>query len=220
MWPEWLPIFEPSISKISYDTMISKMKAHMDEKSMDARLILCSVYFFLCGGCLACFSIISRAKDIKKNLKNIGDEYNGAKVELSQMCTPTALTEEAQGWDQYGNPCQKAFNVNKHRSETKSCWPPLGYNIILKAPEGVDIRSAWPKGPRGVPLAAPLVMPVMPVTPIVQAVMRRENLNVQKPIAPPHPSAPVLDSNSHQIIGSPDPASIFDQLKTTTAGNT
>ena len=27
----------------------------------------------------------------------------------------------------------------------KPCWPPLGYNIILKAPTSFDMRSVWPR---------------------------------------------------------------------------
>ena len=112
IWPEWLPIFEPSISKKAYRTMISKMKAHMDKKSISAFLKIGAKPFF-CGGFLICSSIISRAKDITKNLKNIGDEYNGAKVNLSQKCIPTALMEEVQGWDQYDTPYQWVFDDNK-----------------------------------------------------------------------------------------------------------
>lgn len=154
IWPEWMPIFESMISKKDYDEMIGEMKTLMDDKSIHPALKYAARTPCFCV-CL-CPIVIPMALDITKSMKTIGDMYNGADVKLVRATRPTANTEDMQGWDQYGKPCENAFGEN---ACMLSCWPPLGYNIVLKAPQeapqGVDIRSTWPKlGSRSVIVAS------------------------------------------------------------------
>ena len=73
-------------------------------------------------------------------MKKIGDKFAGARVELVQMTSPTALTVGAMTFDQYGQPLHETFGKTKHSDgEMKLCWPPWGYTIILKAPATFDL---------------------------------------------------------------------------------
>ena len=133
MYPEWMPIFEEAISKEEYDTLIGKIKSYLDENNLDPSLRSCGYRSAGCcciGVCILCH-LSSQTNRITNDVKKISEENAGACVAYVQNPTPTALTAEAMGVDQSGLPM--------------IIWPPLGFNIILKAPATFDMRSVWPK---------------------------------------------------------------------------
>lgn len=66
------------------------------------------------------------------------------------MTAPTAQTADAMAFDQYGVAPEKSFGSKEHARPPVPCWPPLGFNIVLKAPADVmALRNAWPKGQQG-----------------------------------------------------------------------
>ena len=156
-YPEWMPIFQEAISKEDYDSLISKIKDYLSANSINACLPMCAVTTMSCGvGCFVCCYLAAAGTKITGDLKKIGEEFPGASVTLCQMTTPTAQTPDAMAFDQWGVPCQQVFGQGKHsRGQLKPCWPPLGYNIILRAPSSFDLRSVWPKNMSS-PVRAPI----------------------------------------------------------------
>ena len=158
-YPEWMPLFGEAISKANYDRLIAKIKAHLEANAIPMWLVCCG-----CGVCpvpgLCC--LYMKASSITKELQKISDEFDGARVELFQATSPSGL----QAYDQYGQPPMKMFGGNKHHAGTmKPAWPPLGYNIILKAPKSFDLRSVWPGASQGAAnLQIPVPMSMGPVT--------------------------------------------------------
>ena len=126
-------------------------------------LCVCNRYLFV------------KASKITSDLKHIADEFAGARVELFQITTPTALTPDAMGFDQFGQPAQSMFGQTEHSAgQLKPCWPPLGYNIILKAPKSFDLRASWPKtSTTGGIMMQPVAMMAQPA--VVQAEMVRDD---------------------------------------------
>merc|ERR1719491_1124413 len=117
-----------------------------------------------CVGCCICGYIAHSASKITRNLEIIGDEFAGARVALVQATFPTALTADAMAFDQYGQSPQSKFRKG---GEMKPCWPPLGYNIILKAPTTFDLQRVWPKSLSTggmLPTVGQTHMPVVPAS--------------------------------------------------------
>jgi hypothetical protein len=167
-YAEWMPVFQEAISQKDYEALVSKLKDYFETNAINPFLPRCAMATLTCGvGCLICGYMAVKASSITRDLKEIAAEFSGARIELVQMTTPTALTADAMGFDQYGQPPQQVFGEGKHSAgQMKPCWPPLGWNIILKAPETSDLRSLWPKS-----LATGSMLPV-----VVQVSMDRELL--------------------------------------------
>ena len=157
-YAEWMPVFQEAISQKDYEELVSKLKDYLETNAINPYLPICAQMTCVCGvGCCICGYLYVTASSITRDLKKIAEEYPGARVELFQMTTPTALTADAMGFDQYGQPPQQVFGAGEHSAgEMKPCWPPLGYNIILKATQTSDLRSVWPKS-----LATGSMLPVV-----------------------------------------------------------
>lgn len=141
-YPEWMPIFKEAISKKDYDRMIGKIKAYLDENAMPMYCVSLACCCFPIG----LPYLYVKTGNITSGLQQIGNEFNGARVELCQMSTPTGLTADMMAFDQYGQAPMTMFGGSDRRAgEMKPCWPPLGYNIILKTPQSFNLRNAWPK---------------------------------------------------------------------------
>lgn len=160
-------------------------------------------------------------------MKKIGERHNGADIKLVQMSRLTVLMKDTQGWDQYGKPCEEAFVQNGGQQPImRSCCPPLGYNIILEAPQSVDIRSAWPKSGSPV-MAAPVPVTVMVMTweekvyaqatveLIKDSQMPPQTIGTQPySTVPPMPTPTIRfqPPDTYQRVESSEPANMFDQL--------
>jgi hypothetical protein len=155
-FPEWMPLFGEAISKDDYDKLIAKIKEHLDANSIPMWQVYCGIMppTGMIGG--ICY-LYWKASAITKELRKIGDEFNGARVELYQATYPTGFGD-LQAYDQWGQAPMKAFGESH---QVKPCWPPLGYNIILKAPTSFDLRSVWPgvsQGAANVQIPVPMSM--------------------------------------------------------------
>ena len=147
-YPEWMPIFEEAISKAEYDALIGKIKGYLEKNKVDAGLPLCGMFTVCCFGIGCCILgyVASKASQITNDLKKIAEEHSGARIELVQYAPATARTAETMGVDQYGQPCIAGGSGRRRGpAQTRPVWPPLGYNIVLKAPASFDLRSVWPK---------------------------------------------------------------------------
>jgi hypothetical protein len=159
-YPEWMPLFGEAISKPDYESLIAKIKTHLEANAIPMWQVACGMCPPTClvGG--AC-CLYLKASAITKELGKIGDEFNGARVELYQATHPSGFGN-LQAFDQYGQPLMKEFGRSEHRAGCmKPCWPPLGYNIILKAPRSFDLRSVWPgvsQSAANVQIPAPMSM--------------------------------------------------------------
>jgi hypothetical protein len=133
-----MPLFGEAISKADYDRLIAKIKAHLEANAIPSWQVCCSYTVCPVPGC--CW-IYMKGMSISEELQKIGEEFDGARVELCQASSPSGL----QAYDQYGQPLMFVFGGNKNSAGTMMpAWPPLGYNIILKAPKSFDLRSVWP----------------------------------------------------------------------------
>ena len=83
-------------------------------------------------------------------------------------------------YNQHGHPLIAFVQQGNHGGSEKPVWPPLGYNIILRAPKSVDLHSVWPKlGAGGVvqaPFGGPTSVEVRATLLII--------LNIQMPRSP------------------------------------
>ncbi len=138
-----MPLFGEAISKADYESLIAKIKAHIEANAIPMWQVACGMCPPTClvGG--ACY-VYLKASAITRDLGKIGEEFDGARVELFQATYPTGFGNQ-QAYDQYGQPLMKMFGGSKSRAgQMKPCWPPLGYSIILKAPRSFDLRNVWP----------------------------------------------------------------------------
>jgi hypothetical protein len=171
-YPEWMPLFGEAISKADYDRMIAKIKAHLDANAIPMWQVACGMCPPTCivGG--ACYLYI-KASAITKELQKISEEFDGARVELCQTSYPTGFGN-LQAYDQYGQPPMHMFGRSEHSAGMmKPCWPPNGYNVILKAPRTFDLRSVWPgvsQGAANVQIPAPMSMGPVTQTPAAAGV--------------------------------------------------
>jgi len=139
-YPEWMPVFGEAISKPDYESLIAKIKTHLEANAIPMWQVACGTCPPTClvGG--ACYLYL-KASAITKELGKIGEEFNGARVELARQTFPSNM----QAYDQYGQAPMKMFGETETQAGTlMPCWPPLGYNIILEAPKGFELRSVWP----------------------------------------------------------------------------
>ena len=175
-YPEWMPLFAEAISKEDYDRLTGNIKAHLETNAIPFWQTQCALC--CCGMCVCCpcVYVYFRASAITKELKQIAQEFNGARVEFTQMAKPTGFGN-LQAFDQYGQPPMSEFGATMEIAGVmKPSWPLQGYNIILKAPVSYDIRSIWPGVSGG---AANLLIPggqmpaALPVAAPVVAVMAR-----------------------------------------------
>lgn len=151
-YPDWVPALEPVIPQKRHDEIMGKIKDYLDKNSIPANLptialCLSAVPCCCCAGCCICGCYIpSKAKSITKNLQMIGLDY-GVRVEVVERTDPTAQTDDAMAFDQYGRALQAMVGGSKHHAgQMKPVWPPLGYNVIMQVPANVDLRSSWGKG--------------------------------------------------------------------------
>ena len=136
-----MPLFGEAISKADYESLIAKIKAHLEANAMKLWLIYCAMCAPCCVG--LCY-VYPKASALTRELGKIGEDFDGACVELVQISYPTGFGNQ-QAYDQYGQPLMTMMGGTQHRAgEMKPCWPPLGYNIILKAPRSFDLRNVWP----------------------------------------------------------------------------
>ena len=196
-YPEWMPLFGEAISKTEYDALIGKIRGYFDQNAVNGDLY--DSYESVGTWCFFCY-LKQTEKRMDRDLKKIAEEYAGARVEQIATARPTALTDTAMAFDQYGAPAMYAFGSDG----MKPCWPPFGYNIVLKAPASFDMRSIWPKPMEnlasgiGAPTTARVVVePVTTAAPVVVTPVTTAAPVVVEPVAT---AAPVV-----QAIGREEP---------------
>eukprot|EP00128_Syssomonas_multiformis_P018125 Colp12_sorted_trinity150504_noHs@32609 len=144
-YPEWIPPLGVAIEKHAYDALIQDFKTMFDAEALDFCAAQSSL--FLCmftAGVLSCPMIYycHRVKVVLQ--RHINDIITKHKANLRPGCNMRCeLLEMASAtsgniaFDQYG---QRLESVFEHG--VAPTWPPLGYNIIITAPEASSLP--WP----------------------------------------------------------------------------
>ena len=98
-------LFGEAISKADYESLIAKIKAHMEANAMKMWLgywgMIDSMTSLTC--CVGACYMYHKASALTRELGKIGDEFDGARVELVQLTYPTGFGNQ-QTYDQYGQP--------------------------------------------------------------------------------------------------------------------
>ena len=149
--PEWMPFFEEVISKSEYDRLCGKIKLCLESHGIPKWKNACGMTMFCCLPCgfWACWSIIRENKACENELHKICEEFNGARFELPKTRSQPTGYGDQQTFDQHGHPLLKTFDEDEEGRNGVVCpsWPPPCAYVILKVPEGVDLRMVWPRSP-------------------------------------------------------------------------
>jgi len=181
-YPDWMPLFQAAISEQDYNLLIGRIKEYREKNTISRLQETCGRTCCLFPwGMVSRWFFLKKKETMTRELDNISKDF-GARVEFYSDTKRTGDGRKYHAFDQFGKICKYFYSHGPNGGGAwKPCWPPTGYNIILRAPGSFDLRGVWPGAKESSPGADHVQQP--------------QTNQMMMPSIPPPPYTPAPDGS-------------------------
>ena len=146
-FPDWIQELEPACSREQYDALVADLKEYFKSNSIGFWVSeLSSVFFCLI---IPLLIIHHKRRKIQNDVCMIIETHRALlrssdSLHFEVVEQATTIPRSKKAIDQHGAILEAAVGSGNVGSRLQAVWPPLGYNLIFRLPEGEHMQDRWP----------------------------------------------------------------------------